>query len=50
MEGELGRFTMKSGEEPTKTYNKIKTLVQDLRHWLEGGIDGLNKIKHTREI
>jgi hypothetical protein len=50
VEGELGRFTMKSGEEPTKTYNKIKTLVQDLRHWLEGGIDGLNKIKHTREI
>src|SRR5688572_11921490 len=26
VEGELGRFTMKRGEEPTKTYNRLKTL------------------------
>jgi hypothetical protein len=25
VEGELGRFAMKRGEEPTKTYNRLKT-------------------------
>jgi hypothetical protein len=29
MEDELGRFAMKRGEEPTDTYNMLKTLVQD---------------------
>jgi hypothetical protein len=28
VESELGRFAMKRGEEPTKTYNKIKTLMK----------------------
>jgi hypothetical protein len=27
VEGELGRFVMISGEEPTQTYNRLKTLV-----------------------
>jgi hypothetical protein len=27
---ELGRFTMKRGEEPTKTYNRLKTLVNKI--------------------
>jgi hypothetical protein len=27
VEGELGRFVMKRGEEPTKIYNRLKTLV-----------------------
>jgi hypothetical protein len=30
VEGELGRFTMKWGEEPTETYNRIKTLVNKI--------------------
>jgi hypothetical protein len=31
VEGKLGRFTMKRGEEPTYTYNRIKTLVNKIR-------------------
>jgi hypothetical protein len=31
VEGELGRFDMKRGEEPTKTYNRLKTLVNKIR-------------------
>jgi hypothetical protein len=27
VEGELGRFAMKMGVEPTETYNRLKTLV-----------------------
>ena len=27
IEGELRRFIMKRGEEPTETYNRLKTLV-----------------------
>jgi hypothetical protein len=30
VEGELGRFTMKRGEEPTDTYNRLKTLVNKI--------------------
>jgi hypothetical protein len=30
VEGELGRFTMKRGEEPTETYNRVKTLVNKI--------------------
>jgi hypothetical protein len=30
VEGELWRFTMKRGEEPTETYNKLKTLVNKI--------------------
>ena len=30
IEGELGRFTMKSCEEPNKTYNMLKTLVNEI--------------------
>jgi hypothetical protein len=31
VEGELGRFDMKKGEEPTNTYNRLKTLVNKIR-------------------
>jgi hypothetical protein len=27
---ELGRFTMKRGEEPTEMYNRLKTLVNKI--------------------
>jgi hypothetical protein len=30
VEGELGRFAMIRGEEPTQTYNKLKTLVNKI--------------------
>jgi hypothetical protein len=30
MEGELERFAMKRGEEPTNTYNRLKTLVNKI--------------------
>jgi hypothetical protein len=30
VEGELGRFSMKRGEEPTDTYNMLKTLVNKI--------------------
>jgi hypothetical protein len=33
VEGELGRSTMKRGEEPTKTYNSLKTLVNKIRSY-----------------
>jgi hypothetical protein len=33
VEGELGRFVVKRGEEPTKTYNKLKTLVNKIRSY-----------------
>jgi hypothetical protein len=33
VEGELGRFTMKRGEEPTKTDNKLKTLVSKIKSY-----------------
>jgi hypothetical protein len=40
VEGELGRFAMKRGEEPTQTYNRLKTLVNKIRsygsiRWME---------------
>jgi hypothetical protein len=31
VEDELGRFTMKRGDEPTKIYNRLKTLVNKIR-------------------
>jgi hypothetical protein len=31
VEGELGRFAMKREEEPTETYNMLKTLVNTIR-------------------
>jgi hypothetical protein len=31
VEGELGRFAMIRGEEPTQTYNRLKTLVNNIR-------------------
>jgi hypothetical protein len=31
--GELGRFTMIRGEEPTQTYNRLKTLVNKIRSY-----------------
>jgi hypothetical protein len=31
VEGELGRFAMKRGEEPTETYNKLKTLLNKIQ-------------------
>jgi hypothetical protein len=33
VEGELGRFAMKRGEDPTKTYNMLKTLVNKIRSY-----------------
>jgi hypothetical protein len=33
VEGELGRFTMKRDEEPTKTYNRLKTLVNKIQSY-----------------
>jgi hypothetical protein len=30
VKGELGRFAMKRGEEPTETYNRLKTLVNKI--------------------
>jgi hypothetical protein len=33
VEGELGRFAMKWGEEPTETYNSLKTLVNKIRSY-----------------
>jgi hypothetical protein len=33
VEGELGRFAMKSGEELTKTYNRLNTLVIKIRSY-----------------
>jgi hypothetical protein len=33
VEGELGRFAMIMGEEPTQTYNRLKTLVNKIRSY-----------------
>jgi hypothetical protein len=33
VEGALGRFAMKRGEEPTETYNRLKTLVNKIRSY-----------------
>jgi hypothetical protein len=33
VEGELGRFAMKRGEEPTKTYNRLKTLFNKIQNY-----------------
>jgi hypothetical protein len=33
IEGELGRFIVKRGEEPTETYNRLKTLVNQIRNY-----------------
>jgi hypothetical protein len=33
VEGELGRFAMIRGEEPTQTYNKLKTLVNKIQSY-----------------
>jgi hypothetical protein len=33
VEGELERFDMKRGEEPTETYNRFKTLVNKIRSY-----------------
>jgi hypothetical protein len=33
VEGELGRFSMIRGEEPTQTYNRLKTLINKIRSY-----------------
>jgi hypothetical protein len=33
VEGELGRFAMIRGEEPTQTYNRLKTMVNKIRSY-----------------
>jgi hypothetical protein len=33
IEGELGRFAMIRGEEPTQTYNRLKTLINKIRSY-----------------
>jgi hypothetical protein len=34
VEGELGRFAMIRGEEPTQTYNRLKTLVNKIQSYM----------------
>jgi hypothetical protein len=34
VEGELGRFAMIREEEPTQTYNRLKTLVNKIRSYV----------------
>jgi hypothetical protein len=33
VEGELGSFAMIRGEEPTQTYNRLKTLVNKIQSY-----------------
>jgi hypothetical protein len=33
VEGVLGRFAMKRGEEPTQTYNRLKTMVNKIQSY-----------------
>jgi hypothetical protein len=33
IEGEMGRFTIKRGEEPQETYNRLKSLVHQVRNY-----------------
>jgi hypothetical protein len=33
VQGELGRFALKRGEEPTETYNRLETLVNKIRSY-----------------
>ena len=33
VEGELGRFALKRGEDPTETYNRLKTLMNKIRSY-----------------
>jgi hypothetical protein len=33
VEGELGRFAMKRGEEPTETYNRLRTLLNKIQSY-----------------
>jgi hypothetical protein len=33
VEGELGRFAMIRGEEPTQTYNRLKTLINKIQSY-----------------
>jgi hypothetical protein len=33
VEGELGRWNMKRGEEPTEKYNRLKTLVNKIQSY-----------------
>jgi hypothetical protein len=40
VEGELGRFSMKRREEPTETYNRLKTLVTKIQELWECKMDG----------
>jgi hypothetical protein len=37
IEGELGRFAMKRGEEPQETYNRLKTLVNQKQNYRSTG-------------
>jgi hypothetical protein len=46
VEGGLGRFAMNRGEEPTDTYNKLKTLVNRIQsygstRWMEHDVVSL---------
>jgi hypothetical protein len=45
VEGELGRFAMKRGEEPTDTYNKLKTPVNKIQSYVS--IDGRIMMSYT---
>jgi hypothetical protein len=40
VEGELGRFAMIKGEEPTQTYNRLKTLINKNKELWKHAMDG----------
>jgi hypothetical protein len=44
VEGELGRFAMIKGEEPTQTYNRLKTLLNKIRSKCSGHLRLLTPI------
>jgi hypothetical protein len=49
VEGELGRFAMIRGEEPTQTYNRLKTLVNKIRSYVSHPVlEGKPNANHVR--
>jgi hypothetical protein len=38
VEGELGKFAMNRGEEPTETYNRFKTHVNKIRSYMSTSV------------
>jgi hypothetical protein len=55
VEGELGRFAMIRGEEPTQTYNRLKTLVNKIRsygstRWTDHDVVRRMMVKEARYV